>query len=778
MQSHAAGFLLRTKDNRALFLKRSDKSQAHPGEWCCPGGSVEGGETPLQAAHRELQEETMYSGRTLGASPIDEAEGFATFGAEVEEFTPVLNDEHTEFRWAPMDAPPEPLHPGVAATLKKLRGHSQDAEFKENEHPRNESGEFSVALTGHELGEHLSVASLREAAMQHAETHLIGKSFKNEKTGAEIQIRRSGIKKSIAGKHSDSLRAMPALPQLLQKADYLGSNPDTEGRRNIKAVHGYEGRVSLAGENRTMRIIVRETTEGHLHYDHYLELEKERPSVPEEGSHDGAQSHRVSGGPFMILPDSDEDSKEALDRREYDQNNWFEVLDNPLSKVGVYQYSEASIRKGGDRSKMVGVYRPAEELGSQECIDSFKLMPWTDDHPSDLLGDKSQGFVAAEEKGVHGVIGEKVYFQDGTLYGNLKVFSEQLASKIAGGKKQLSCGYHCDFLEDSGTYDGVPYQYVQKNMRGNHVASVQSGRMGSDVRVLDSVESFTFAFDLKESVMREDEIKDCLDAETEKFIGDSFNSLVGELQKKGYSKEYATKVAGKVAAEKGKNGHDSSKSTGDTAMAKDANVKDPVKEDDKPNDKASPGAGDAETSEEEMDSKEASCDAAEEEKDKEDESKEARDRRRARDRRAGARDARKMARDKRAKDAEGKEDKKGMDAAEVSALVQREVAKVKVPSMDEIVAQVRPTIRREEAAKASLYGKLSPAVGAFDHSEMSHTDMAAYGLKQLGAKDAADPITALDYLLAGRAQVAEAPHRRAAAQDSGGENFLDRYLNS
>lgn len=36
---------------------------------------------------------------------------------------------------------------------------------------------------------------------------------------------------------------------------------------------------------------------------------------------------------------------------------------------------------------------------------------------------------------------------------------------------------------------------------------------------------------------------------------ESFDSLVAELMRKGYSKEYATKIAGKVAKEKGKIGH-------------------------------------------------------------------------------------------------------------------------------------------------------------------------------------------------------------------------------
>ena len=49
-------------------------------------------------------------------------------------------------------------------------------------------------------------------------------------------------------------------------------------------------------------------------------------------------------------------------------------------------------------------------------------------------------------------------------------------------------------------------------------------------------------------------MKSKLDEACEKLskMDGKFNQLVGKLERKGYSKEYATKIAGKVAAEKGK----------------------------------------------------------------------------------------------------------------------------------------------------------------------------------------------------------------------------------
>lgn len=178
----------------------------------------------------------------------------------------------------------------------------------------------------------------------------------------------------------------------------------------------------------------------------------------------------------------------AQDKREFDKNGWFEVKDNPLSKEGVFYYRGASIRLADgtqppDLDKLYGVYRPAEELSDDEAINSFKLVPWVDDHT--MLGNENLGMTPAEKKGVSGVIGEDVYFKDGVLYGNIKAFSESLARKIENGKKELSLGYRCRYEHAPGVWNGQSYDYIQRDLRGNHLALVDSGRMGEDVRVLD-----------------------------------------------------------------------------------------------------------------------------------------------------------------------------------------------------------------------------------------------------------------------------------------------------
>lgn len=206
----------------------------------------------------------------------------------------------------------------------------------------------------------------------------------------------------------------------------------------------------------------------------------------------------------------------AQDKKETDRNGWFEVKDNPLSKEGVFLYRGNQIilpdgSRATETDELIPVYRPAEELSNPEAIESFKLVPWVDDHT--MLGSGELGLTPAERKGVQGVIGEDVYFKDGVLYGNIKAFSESFARKIENGKKELSLGYRCSYERASGEWNGQPYQYIQRNLRGNHLALVDEGRMGADVRVMDAkdngvnYEHFSFTCDsLMEKTMNLEEL--------------------------------------------------------------------------------------------------------------------------------------------------------------------------------------------------------------------------------------------------------------------------------
>lgn len=184
--------------------------------------------------------------------------------------------------------------------------------------------------------------------------------------------------------------------------------------------------------------------------------------------------------------------------RQYDNNGWVEIKGNPISKVGVFPYMGHQISPELEPDKIYQIYRPEEELSSEDTINSFKLLPWTDEHA--MLGSQDNDLLPAEQKGIHGVIGEDVYFVDNYLKANLKVFSEKLADLINQGKRELSIGYRCLYDMTPGTYNGMHYDGIQREIRGNHLALVEEGRSGKDVAVLDA---FKFTLDSKDLKMAE-----------------------------------------------------------------------------------------------------------------------------------------------------------------------------------------------------------------------------------------------------------------------------------
>lgn len=157
-----------------------------------------------------------------------------------------------------------------------------------------------------------------------------------------------------------------------------------------------------------------------------------------------------------------------------------EVKANPISKIGVYPYLGSEIPGAPDPAKVYQVYRSAEELSNAATIDSFRNKPLLDDH--EIIGIHG---MPAERKGIQGNIGEQVFFDSPYLRGNIVVHSSAAQTLIKNGKTELSPCYGCDWVEESGVFEGKEYQYVQRNLRANHLALVEEGRTGPDVAVQD-----------------------------------------------------------------------------------------------------------------------------------------------------------------------------------------------------------------------------------------------------------------------------------------------------
>ncbi len=149
-----------------------------------------------------------------------------------------------------------------------------------------------------------------------------------------------------------------------------------------------------------------------------------------------------------------------------------------ITRIGVFDYLEAD---GSIRREL----RLPEEVFSEDALRSFELVPLTNDHPGVPLDPTNTkrfkagtiSGVAVEDDAVH--VGARIQIED-----------EEVITAVEEGKRELSCGYRCDLefrpgvtKDIPGVPDGLRFDAIQRNIRGNHVALVTKGRAGESVRL-------------------------------------------------------------------------------------------------------------------------------------------------------------------------------------------------------------------------------------------------------------------------------------------------------
>ncbi len=147
----------------------------------------------------------------------------------------------------------------------------------------------------------------------------------------------------------------------------------------------------------------------------------------------------------------------------------------PIARTGVQEYLGREI--GLDSDQVIKVHRPADEVFSDAALASFEGKPVTDEHPPELLDpDTAPMYGKGHAQNIRKGAGE----WDGFVIADLHVHDGGLIRAIQNGKREISCGYECEYADNG---DGT---YSQKNIRGNHVAVVDRGRAGKRASILDS----------------------------------------------------------------------------------------------------------------------------------------------------------------------------------------------------------------------------------------------------------------------------------------------------
>ena len=201
--------------------------------------------------------------------------------------------------------------------------------------------------------------------------------------------------------------------------------------------------------------------------------------------------------------------------REKDANGFLHVKNCHCTKVQIAQYLGCEISKDLEADKVYNVFRPEEELNKADTIQSLNGVPLQLEHHDDTA-EKPAQYTRI------GATGTDAVFEYPYLSNSLHFFNQKAIDLIESGEKcELSIGYDCEIHKEAGEFEGVPYDFVQRNIKIQHVALVECGRAGADVKVSDS----------KEIILNSEK------TEVKQMDKEKLLQLINELVKAGASEE-------------------------------------------------------------------------------------------------------------------------------------------------------------------------------------------------------------------------------------------------
>jgi hypothetical protein len=249
-------------------------------------------------------------------------------------------------------------------------------------------------------------------------------------------------------------------------------------------------------------------------------------------------------------------------------NGHLYVTNCVLTSACVSEYLGSEIQGyesfGLDPAKRYGVLRPLEEI--KKALNTYNGLSLLDKH---IVVDAE----TPHQKEWIGTIGTEAIIKGNDLLNTVVVWLQDAINDItladegsAKGKKDLSVGYGYDIVEESGNFEGKPYQFKMTNIRGNHVALVDDGRV-PNAQIADSninlkgfkmkkmgllTTLFGWAMDAKmrDSTELEKEIKEMKSKAADEFEGgmeekenmvDSMEKKLEEMKAKEAAKDSKTK---------------------------------------------------------------------------------------------------------------------------------------------------------------------------------------------------------------------------------------------
>ena len=169
---------------------------------------------------------------------------------------------------------------------------------------------------------------------------------------------------------------------------------------------------------------------------------------------------------------------DSKSNRYFDENGFLVIKDNKIAKAGVFEYLGREISDSLPETEIYKVYRPWEEL--EKSAKDFEGMPLKYGHE----------WVQPEKRDIKiGAVSGEVKLEEPYLIADIKIYDKDAIEEITQkGIVDLSPGYKAHYKQESGEYNGEKYEFKQEDIKYNHLAVVENGRSGKEVKINDSLE--------------------------------------------------------------------------------------------------------------------------------------------------------------------------------------------------------------------------------------------------------------------------------------------------
>lgn len=169
-----------------------------------------------------------------------------------------------------------------------------------------------------------------------------------------------------------------------------------------------------------------------------------------------------------------------ITKRDYTDEGFLRVPGR-VARTGVQEYLASELGLDGDPNRIVNVYRPAEEVFKPESLNSYDGTDITIEHPDTLVDSQNYKDVSV------GVVRGRGIEDNDFVQCDLIIKDKVAVDAVNTGKVELSAGYTAMYEQKDGIAPcGTSYEFIQRDIRINHVALVDKARAGANARIFDN----------------------------------------------------------------------------------------------------------------------------------------------------------------------------------------------------------------------------------------------------------------------------------------------------